>query len=446
MRRIHLLLTALLVASLTLAACGGKNDKPATTSDADKNNTPPAATQPAKTEKKTVTVLGQFTGPEESQFNQTIADFEKANPDIDVVYTGANDFATLIEVKVQGNDTPDIAMFPQPGGAARMAKEGKLAPLWPEVLANIDKNYEKVWKELGTFEGKPYGLFHRVNAKGWIWYNKPAFEKAGYKAPTTWDELMKLVETMKSTGTAPFCEGIGAGDATGWKGTDWIESIMLRTQSPANYDKWVAGELKFSSPEVKNAFNKLGQIWLDPKAVYGGQKTIATVAVADSAKGLHANPPQCWLHFQGSFVTSFFTENVQKELDKNVGVFIMPPIDPKVEPGLAVGGDVFVTFKGKDRPEVKKFMEWLTTVDSTVTWAKQGGSLFPHKGQDLNNYKTEIERTMAKTITTAKAARFDGSDAMKAELNRAFWVGITNWVSGTSNLDTALKEIDAAGK
>jgi len=35
---------------------------------------------------------------------------------------------------------------------------------------------------------------------------------------------------------------------------------------------------------------------------------------------------------------------------------------------------------------------------------------------------------------------------MAAELNRAFWVGITNWVSGTSNLDTALKEIDAAKK
>lgn len=444
MRRTYLLIAALLVALMTLSACGA-NNKPAASSDTG-NGTAPQPTTPTTTQKKIVNVLGQFTGQEESQFNQTIADFEKANPDIDVVYTGANDFATLIEVKAQGGDTPDIAMFPQPGGAARMAKEGKLAPLWPEVLASIDKNYEKVWKDLGTFEGKPYGLFHRVNAKGWIWYNKPAFEKAGYKVPATWADLMKLVDTMKSSGTAPFCEGIGSGDATGWKGTDWIESIMLRTQSPAAYDKWVAGELKFSSPEVKNAFNILGQIWLDPKAVYGGQKTIATLPFADSALGLHANPPQCWLHFQGSFVTGFFTENIQKELDKNVGVFIMPPIDPKVEPGLAVGGDVFVVFKGKDRPEVKKFMEWLTTVDSTVTWAKQGGSLFPHKGQDVNNYKTEIERTMAKTITTAKAARFDGSDAMKAELNRAFWTGITNWVSGTSDLDTALKEIDAAGK
>lgn len=440
MRRKHLLLTTLVIASLTLAAC--TSSKPA----ASDGGTATQPSQPAAAAKKTVTVLGAVTGAEESQFNQAIADFEKANPDIDVVYTGANDFATLVEVKAQGGDTPDIAMFPQPGGAARMAKAGKLVELWPEVTASIDKNYEPVWKQLGTFDGKTYGLFHRVNAKGWIWYNKPEFEKAGYKVPATWDDLMKLVKQMESTNTAPFCEGIGAGDATGWKGTDWIESIMLRTQSPEAYDKWVAGDLKFSSPEVKKAFETLGQVWMDPKAVYGGQKTIATLDVAESAKGLFAAPPNCWLHFQGSFVTSFFPENIQKELDKNVGVFIMPPIDPKVEPGLAVGGDVFVVFKGKDRPEVKKFMEWLTTVDSTKTWAKTGGSLFPHKGQDLSLYKTEIERTMAKTITTAKAARFDGSDAMAAELNRAFWTGITNWVSGTSNLDTALKEIDAAKK
>lgn len=442
MRRKHLLLTGLLVAAMTLTACGAKQEPtPAANTNTDQAS---AQTEPTTTEKKTVTVLGAVVGAEESMFNEVIADFEKANPDIDVVYTGANDFATLIEVKAQGGDTPDIAMFPQPGGAARMAEKGLLVELWPEVLANIDKNYEPMWKDLGTFDGKTYGLFHRVNAKGWIWYNKPAFEKAGYKVPTTWDEMMALVDQMKASGTAPFCEGIGAGDATGWKGTDWIESIMLRTQSPEKYDQWVAGELKFNSPEVREAFELLGDIWLDPGTVYGGQSVIATQDVAEAAKGLFFGPPTCWLHFQGSFVTSFFPEEIQQNLDENVGVFIMPPIKDDVEPGLAVGGDVFVVFKGKDRPEVKKFMEWLTTVDSTTTWAKMGSSLFPHKGQDLSLYKTEIERTMAETIINAKAGRFDGSDAMPAELNRGFWTGITNWVSGASDLDTALQEIDAS--
>ncbi|HEY8346591.1 MAG TPA: ABC transporter substrate-binding protein [Symbiobacteriaceae bacterium] len=427
------LIIGLLVLSMILAACGSKQG-------------PPSGEQGSSGEKKVVTVLGVLTGEEERQFNEVLADFERANPDIDVQYTGANDFATLIEIKAQSGDVPDIAAFPQPGGAARLARQGKLVELWPELVQLIDQNYKPIWKELGTVDGKVYGLFHRVNAKGWIWYNKKAFEEAGYQVPKTWDELIALTEQIKADGRTPWCEGIESGDATGWKGTDWIESILLRTQPPEVYDKWVAGELPFSSPEVKEAFEILGQIWMDPDAVYGGTTTIATTNVADAAKFLFDDPPKCYLHFQGSFATAFFPEEIRNNLDENVGVFILPPIKEGITPGLVVGGDEFVVFKGHDRPEVKKFMEWLATLDATTTWAKSGNALFPHQGQDLNLYKTQIERTMAETIMNAESARFDGSDAMPAALNRAFWKGITDWVSGNGDLDTILKEIDEAGK
>src|SRR5262249_56195549 len=118
--------------------------------------------------------------------------------------------------------------------------------LWEEATAVLDKNFAPFWKGLGTFEGKPYGMFHRVNAKGFIWYNKPAFEKAGYTAPKTWDELTAMTDKMKASGTPPWCEGIESGAATGWKGTDWIENIMLHTQPVEKYDDWIAGKLPFS--------------------------------------------------------------------------------------------------------------------------------------------------------------------------------------------------------
>ena len=391
-----------------------------------------------------VSVLGAFSGAEADKFEEVVKVFEAANPGIDVVYTGVSDFDTQIVVKVQANDTPDIAAFPQPGGAARLAKDGQIVPLWPEAIAKVDANYAPFWKDLATFDGTPYGVFHRVNAKGWIWYNKPAFEKAGFTAPKTWEELTALTEQMKSSGIAPWCEGIESDAATGWKGTDWVENIMLRTQPTSKYDDWIAGKLKFSSPEVKNAFEILGKIWTDPAAVYGGQATIALTKFSDAATFLFGDKPNCWLHMQGSFVTGFFPEAVQKDLDNQVGVFIMPPIDPAVTPALEVGGDVFVTMKGKDRPEVKKFMEFLATADSATPWAKLGGGLFPHKGQDVNAYPTSIERTMVQTILDAKAARFDASDAMPAATNAAFWKGITDWVTGSRDLDGALADIDKA--
>ena len=387
-------------------------------------------------------ILGAFRGSEETAFNEVVKVFEEQNPDIDVIYSGTAEFETLITVRVEAGDPPDIAAFPQPGAVAKLAREGHLVPLWDEALAVYDAQYTPAWKELSAVDGVPYGMFHRVNAKGWVWYNKPLFEAAGYTVPTTWDELMALTDEMKASGTTPWCDGIESGAATGWKGTDWVENLMLRTQPVSVYDDWVSHKLKFSSDEVKNAWQILGELWMDDTVFYGGPQTIALTNFRDPAAWLFDDPPKCWLHMQGSFVTDFFPESVQADLDNQVGVFMLPPIDESLPSTLEVGGDQYVVFKGKDRPEVRKFIEFLGSPDSVKPWAEAGGSLFPHINQDLGWYPTLLEQEMAKAITSATAARFDGSDDMNSAVNLAFWKGITDWVSGNRTLDEALADID----
>jgi alpha-glucoside transport system substrate-binding protein len=392
----------------------------------------------------TVFILGAFRGSEETAFNAVIAAFEAQNPDINVIYSGTAEFETLISVRVEAGDPPDIAAFPQPGAVAKLAREGKLVPLWDAALALYDKEYQPAWKELSQVDGVPYGMFHRVNAKGWVWYNKPAWKEAGWEVPTTWDELTALEASMQDTDIVPWCDGIASGAATGWKGTDWVENLMLRTQPVSVYDQWVAGQLPFTSDEVRNAWSYLTTIWMDPTMTYGGPQTIALTNFRDPAAWLFDDPAKCWMHMQGSFVTDFFPQAVQDDLDNQVGVFMLPPIDPNLPFTLEVGGDQYVVFTGKDRPEVRKFIEFLATPESVKPWAEQGGSLFPHKNQDLSWYPTELERNMAESITTAQAARFDGSDNMASDLNLAFWKGVTDWVSGNRTLDEALSDIDQA--
>lgn len=456
------ILSLLIIATLILAACGPAptpevvekivketvvvEKKVEVTKEVEKEVVVTATPVPMEAGADTgkIFILGPFRAEEETAFNNVIKVFEEQNPNIDVIYSGTAEFETLITVRVEAGDPPDIAAFPQPGAVAKLAREGRLVPLWDEALAVYDKQYTPAWKELSSVDGTPYGMFHRVNAKGWIWYNKPAFEKAGFKVPTTWDELTALTEEMKKTGIAPWCDGIGSGAATGWKGTDWIENLMLRTQPVEVYDKWVAHEIKFDSSEVRKAWEILDGIWMDPDAVYGGAQTIALTDFKEPPKWLFGDSPKCWLHMQGSFVTNFFPTDVQADLDNQVGVFMMPPIDESLPFTLEVGGDQYVVFKGKDRPEVRKFIEFLGTPNSAKPWAEQGGSLFPHVNQDLSWYPTELERTMAEAITKATAARFDGSDMMASELNLAFWKGVTDWVSGARTLDEVLADIDAS--
>jgi alpha-glucoside transport system substrate-binding protein len=395
---------------------------------------------------KTVNVLGAFGGAEAKTFQAVIDAFEAKNPDIKVNYGTSPDFNTVLNVRVQSGDYPDIAAVPQPGVMKDFAAQGVLAPVSAGTLSLIQKNYATAWAELGKGnDRKVYGVFHRVNVKGLVFYNKPAFESAGYKVPKTWVELQALTKDMETSKVAPWCVGMESGAATGWVATDWLENIMLRTQATSVYDNWITGKVNFDSEAVQNAFKIVDGIWNNPKAVYGGRPAIAATSFLDSAKGLFSGPQQCWLHMQGSFATAFLQDNIQKNLDANVGVFVLPMINTKLPQTLEVGGDQFVMFKGKNRPEVQKFMSFLATGASADPWIKQGGGLFPHKDQNASLYPTKLERDFANIILSAKAARFDASDAMPSAVNQAFWKGTTDWVTGT-DLDQVLKSIDAAYK
>lgn len=247
------------------------------------------------------------------------------------------------------------------------------------------------------------------------------------------------MDRMVRNGHTPWAVEIESGGATGWVGTDWVEDIMLRTAGPDLYDKWVGNEIPFNAPEVKKAFEILGDIWMNPKYVYGGRNTILTEGFGDSQRPLFDNPPKTWMHRQANFITGFFPEHIQANLEEEVGVFLLPAIDPKWGIPVLGGGDQFVVFN--DRPEVREFMEYLQTWESAESWAKAGGALFPYLNQNLDAYPNAIERSLAEALVNAKVFRFDASDLMPASVGAgSFWEGIVDWVNGKS-LDATLADI-----
>lgn len=410
---VAIFLMALLSVSLLMA--GGKKDSSTETKSAEAN--------------KQIRVFGAFRGEEAARFDEIIKIFN-AKTGYSVVYEGSPEFETQILVQAEAGTPPDIAALPQPGMMKNFANRGFIKPLSSNVINKIDENYEKVWKDLGTADdGKVYGVFHRVNAKSFVWYPKKAFEAKGYAIPKTWDELLVLQEKIAADGITPWAIGFESGAATGWVGTDWLEDIMLRTAGPDVYDKWVNHEIPFNDPAVEKALEYLGQIMLAKGNVYGGTTNILTTSFGDSVLPLFANPPKAFLHRQGNFVTGFMPEAVQAKLEEEVGVFALPSIDQRWGTPVLGGGDQFVVFN--DRPEVQEFLAFLTTWEACAPWAKVGGALFPHKTQDFNDYGNSIEREIAKILVNAKVFRFDASDLMPAEVGAGtFWTGMVDYISG----------------
>jgi alpha-glucoside transport system substrate-binding protein len=90
-------------------------------------------------------------------------------------------------------------------------------------------------------------------------------------------------------------------------------------------------------------------------------------------------------------------------------------------------------------------MEYFTKGESMKEWLAAGGTLAPHKDVDLDWYGDDIERGIAALVAEATSVRFDGSDLMPGEVGAgSFWKGMTDYVSGAADLDTALAEIDAS--
>ena len=87
------------------------------------------------------------------------------------------------------------------------------------------------------------------------------------------------------------------------------------------------------------------------------------------------DPPGCWLHKQGNFITGFFPEGTVAGEDYDF--FYLPPIDEAYGRPFLVAGDIMAMFN--DRPEVRALMEYFTTPESASGWLETGGALAAHQ-------------------------------------------------------------------
>jgi alpha-glucoside transport system substrate-binding protein len=389
----------------------------------------------------TVTVDGPFADPDDVLFAQSMEAFEEGTG-ITVNYIGDKEFEGRLSIAVDAGDPPDIADFPQPGLLANFTRQGFIVDPTTYIPQDwLEQQYNQSWLDMGTIEGQTAGVWHRFNGKSLVWYPKDDWDAAGYEIPETWDDLLALTQLIADDGDTAWCIGIESGAATGWAATDWTEEMMLRTTSLENYDAWVEGTLPFASPEVKNAIETWSEVWFNPDYVFGGTDAIVSTNFGESPAPMFEDPPRCWMHKQGNFITGFFPEGVEAGVDYDF--FYLPPVDDAYGKPFLVAGDIMAQFN--ERPEVNALMEYFTTPASASGWLNNGGALAAHLTATPDMYGVDLERGIAELVLEATSFRFDGSDLMPGEVGAgSFWTGMTDYVSGLSDLDTALEEIDAS--
>jgi alpha-glucoside transport system substrate-binding protein len=391
-----------------------------------------------------LTVFGPWLGPDQENVEAVLAAFAEQSGH-DVSYVGSDSFEQQIMVDAEAGSAPNVAVFPQPGLAADMARRGFLTPLKDDVADWVRDNYAagQSWVDLATFEGPDgeedlYGFFYKVDVKSLVWYVPENFEDFGYEVPETMEELKALTDQMVADGETPWCIGLGSGGATGWPATDWVEDLMLRTQPPEVYDQWVANEIPFDDPRVVAAIEEFGAFARNDDYVAGGAGAVASTDFRDSPKGLFSSPPQCMMHRQASFIPAFFPEGT--EVGADADFFYFPAYEGK-DLGTPVLGAGTVWGITNENEAAHDLIAFLQTPEAHEIWMERKGFLTPHTGVDLSKFGDPTLRKMNDILLEATTFRFDGSDLMPGGVGAgSFWTGMVDY-SGGADAEAVAGEI-----
>ncbi len=423
-----LALTGAVALALTVAACGGD---PGSTSEG-KLDTPECAAFADYTgiAGETVTLYSPIRDAEAGLLEDAWKPFADCTG-VKIEYEGSGEFEAQLKVRVAGGDAPDLAFIPQPGLLEFFAKGGKLKATGEKTKAMATQNFAPDWLKYATVDGTLYGAPLGANVKSFVWYSPALFKEKGWTVPQTWDEMIKLSNTMADAGIKPWCAGIGSQDATGWPATDWIEDVLLREQGPEVYDQWVAHAIPFNDQRIVSATDRVGSILKNEKYVnggIGGVKSIATTTFQDG--GLPVVQKKCGMHRQASFYANQWPQGTKVAQDGDAFAFYLPAIDPAKGKPVLGGGEFVAAFTDTDA--VQAVQTYLASADFANSRAKLNNWISANKGLDVANVSNPIDKVAVGILQdTGAVFRFDGSDLMPAAVGaNSFWKGMTDWING----------------
>ena len=431
--RWQLLLGLLLALVLGLAAaCGGD----------DEGDEEGEGTQTTQQVSGSISVMGIWTGDEQRNFQRVIEAFREQYPNVRVRYNAAgNNLPTILSTAVQGGSPPDLATPAQPGFIQGLVDRGALKPI-EFARADIRNNFGESIVQVGTFNGKLYGLMFKASNKSTVWYHVETVRNAlgeEFEPPEDWNAFLEMAETIKASGTPAF----SIGGSEGWTLTDLFENIYLRSAGAEMYDRLSRHEIPWTHPSVKEALREMAKIVGDPDNIAGGTSGAVQTDFNTSVSNVLSRSPKAAMVIEGDFVPGA----VESPLEPGTGydVFDFPKIGDS-PPSVVGSGDIVIMLK--DNPAARAFIRFLATPEAAEVWARQGGFSSPNKKLDTQVYPDPILRETASAIGEAEVFRFDLSDLQPAEFGategQGLWKLFQDFVQNPDDVNGIAQQMERA--
>ncbi len=304
-----------------------------------------------------------------------IADFEAANPEIDVVLTNFDHEAYKNAIRnFLTADPPDLANW---YAANRMR---------PFVEAGLFADISDVWANNGlmeslassvlssTIDGKQYAIPYTYYQWG-IYYNRDAYKAAGIEAPgpdgVTWDQFLANCETFKAAGI----DCVTTGSSALWPVAGVFDYVSMRTNGYQFHSDLAAGKVSWTSPEVAAVFDNLGK--LQPYVTANHAAIDWQDAAALLVQGKAAN------YVMGNFAVGVFKEGGMT--NDNLGFMVFPEITAGIARSEEAPTDtIHLTSGAKNPDDAKAFLAYMASADAQTKWNAAVGQLPTNSGASVD--------------------------------------------------------------
>jgi alpha-glucoside transport system substrate-binding protein len=387
-----------------------------------------------------VVVTGQFAEEAADAVREALAATGQSLG-IEVVYRASSDIAQPAQIAV-GDDPGDIVLLSQPGAMAGIRAQRPIVELGKYLGEQyLRDSYGDYLTSLGELDGHSYGLFVKLDAKSLIWYNLEEFAQAGYTQPASWQELVNLSNRMVEDGHTPWCMGVFDPGGTGWPITDWLETVVLRSEGPHFYDLWANHGIPFNDPAVVAALEKVGTLTHTAGYVFPDPGIIDDRTIGEALHLVSQDDPQCWMFPAGAWASGYFGDGPMVAMP-------FPAINPSFAPSMEGAGDLAIAMS--DRPEVRAVIRAMASATWGVSWAQADHTFIsPHVGFDLDVHTNPIGRSLSAAVSDAINAgmyRFDASDQMPFDVaNGPLYSALVEYVTHpAASAEVALSTVEDA--
>ncbi|MFM2388673.1 MAG: hypothetical protein RLZZ437_228 [Pseudomonadota bacterium] len=364
-----------------------------------------------------------------------IADFEAANPEIDVQLTNFDHEGYKNAIRnFLTADPPDLANWYAANRMRPFVEAGLFADI-SDVWANNGLNESLASSVLSsTIDGKQYAIPYTYYQWG-IYYNRDAYAAAGVTPPgpegVTWADFLANCEKFKAAGI----DCVTTGSVAKWPVAGIFDYLSLRTNGYQFHADLAAGKISWTSPEARAVFAEFAKLQPFVTANHAAIDWQDAAAIFTQGKAAH--------YVMGNFAVGVFKEGGMT--NDNLGFMVFPEITPGVARAEEAPTDtVHLTSGAKNPDDAKLLLAYIASAEAQSKWNAAVGQLPTNSGATVDAADPFLSAGFASlSSATGGIAQFWDRDA-DAEYASLGMDGFQQFLVQPEELENILERLEQA--